>query len=194
MTPVSRRTAVSIASLAACLFATAATRPDRRVVDTAEAGNANSEAVHGYAGDDVTVGEVGGKSYRQARGWMHYALKTFEDTPVTVACTFISTDNVAHSYDVVVEDSVIASRTYTPQSSSPTVIEIAVPFVLTKGKANVAVVIRARGGPTPALQLIRTIQDHYEFDHTELDHHERTTTSWNLVTTSWNTTSSVTTR
>ena len=163
MTSALRRTVILIVSLAACLFTTAAARLDRRIVDTAEAGNPTSEAEHGYAGDDVSVGMQGGKPYRQTRAWMHYALKTFEDTPVTVACTFVNTDNSARSYDIVVEDSVIASRTFTPHSNTPAVVEIAVPFSLTKGKAHVAVVIRARGGQTPALHLIRTIQDHYEF-------------------------------
>lgn len=161
---VSNRAVITTFSLVACVLTTAAARLDRRIVDTAEAGNPTSEAIHGYAGDDASVGTSGGKSYRQARGWMYYTLKTFEDTPVTVACTFVSTDNASRNYDVVVEDSVIASRTFTPQSNTAAVVEIAVPFSLTKGKANVAIVIRARGGPTPALQVIRTIQDHYEFD------------------------------
>ena len=163
MTSALRRIALLIVSLAAGLFTTAAVRPDRRIVDTAEAGNPTSEAEHGYAGDDVITGMQGGKSYRQTRGWMHYALKTFDDTPVTVACTFVSIDSLARRYDIVVEDSVIASRTFTPQTNAASIVEIAVPFSLTKGKANVAVVIRARGGHTPALHMIRTIQDHYEF-------------------------------
>lgn len=161
---VFNRNAITIFSLVACVLTTAAARFDRRIVDTAEAGSPTSEAIHGYAGDDASVGMYGGKSYRQARGWMHYTLKTFEDTPVTVACTFVSTDSTSRGYDVVVEDSVLVSRTFSSQSTAPTVVEIAVPFSLTKGKANVAVVIRARGGPTPALQIIRTIQDHYELD------------------------------
>ncbi len=172
MTLASRRTALAVVTLTACLFTTAAarsdrvTRVDRRIVDTVEAGNPSSELVHGYAGDNVSVGVSGGKSYRQARGWMHYALKTFDDTPVTIACTFVSVDNEPRRYDIVVEDSVIASRTFAPPSNTPLVVEVAVPFSLTKGKANIAIIIRARGGPTPALQMIRTIQDHYEFEQT----------------------------
>ncbi|MEO7361565.1 MAG: DUF6805 domain-containing protein [Gemmatimonadaceae bacterium] len=164
MTFVSVRTAIAVVSLTACLFTTAAARLDRRIVDTAEAGNPTSEAVHGYAGDDASVGMSGGKSYRETRSWMHYALKTFEDTPVTIVCTFVSTDSAVRNYDIVVEDSVIASRTFLPQSRTASTVEFAVPFSLTKGKANVAIVIRARGGQTPALQMIRTIQEHYEFE------------------------------
>ena len=146
---------------------------DRRVVDVAEAGDARSESTHGYAGHEASSGVAGGAPYRQARGWMRYALATFDDTEVTVACTFVAPDGVAEgaadesaagravngprAYDVVVEDSVVATRTV--------VVEIPVPFVLTKGKTNIAVVIRARGGPTPALRQIRTIQDHNEVDH-----------------------------
>ena len=164
MKSAARRLAITTTVLVGCLVSTAATRLDRRIVDTADAGNAGSEAVHGYAGDDAWVGVSDGKSFRQARGWMHYALKTFDDTPVTVACTFVSADNTPRSYDVIVADSVIASRTFTPHSNAPVVVEIAVPFSLTKGQASIAVILRARGGPTPALQQIRTIQDHYEFD------------------------------
>ncbi len=154
---------------------------DRRVVDVAEAGDARSESTHGYAGHEASSGVAGGAPYRQARGWMRYALATFDDTEVTVACTFVAPDGVAEgaadesaagravngprAYDVVVEDSVVATRTVSASAAAPVVVEIPVPFVLTKGKTNIAVVIRARGGPTPALRQIRTIQDHNEVDH-----------------------------
>lgn len=162
----------SRSTLAVALFAlapTAATAasarvPDRRVVDVAEVGNARSDATHGYAGHDVIDGVVDGKPFRQARGWMHFALATFDDTEVTVACTFVAIDTVARRYDIVVEDSLIATRTFAAQPAGPASIEVTVPFSLTKGKSNIAVVIRARGGPTPALRELRTIQDHHEVD------------------------------
>ncbi len=153
-----------IMTLAVFVFTADRSPPDRRVVDVAEAGNAGSEASHGYAGDNVTTGIAGGMSFRQAHGWMRYTLTTFDDTEVTVACTFVGDVNVSRSYDVVVEDSVIATRTVTAHAITPTVVEIVVPFALTKGRTNIAVVIRARGGPTPALRELRTIQDHNEVD------------------------------
>jgi hypothetical protein len=151
----------------------AAGRPDRRVVDRVEAGNAESEATHGYAGHDAEAGVADGRTFRQARGWMRYALTTFDDTEVTVACTFVGTDSVPRSYDVVVEDSLIATRTLAPGMNTAAVVEFSVPFVLTRGKSNIAVVVRARGGSTPALQTVRTVQDHNEVDHhhNEVDHH-----------------------
>lgn len=148
-----------------------AARIDRRVVDTVDAGDATSEASHGYVGSDVTAGMSGGKSFRQARGWMHYALTTFDDTPVTVACTFLGSDNTGHSYDVFVEDSLIATKSFVAQAGLPVVVEIAVPFAVTKGRSHIAVIIRpgqtviggtANSGSTPMLRQIRTIQDHNE--------------------------------
>ncbi len=134
---------------------------DRRVVDRVQLGEARSEAAHGYAGHDVVAGVAGGTSFRQARGWMRYALTTFDDTEVTVACTFVRTEGLIGPYDVVVEDSVIATRTHSSSTAS-SVVEIRVPFSITKGRTNIAIMIRARGGLTPALSELRTVQDHNE--------------------------------
>ncbi len=134
-------------------------------MDSVEAGNARSEAVHGYAGHDAASGLVDGKSYRQTRGWMRYALTTFDDTEVTLACAFVTpSDSVARGYDVVVEDSLIATRTLAASGANAGFVEIRVPFAVTKGKTNIAVIIRARDGLTPALRELRTIQDHNEHD------------------------------
>lgn len=146
------------------------THLDRRVVDVAEAGDAQSEATHGYAGHDAIAGVANGKSFRQARGFIQYALTTFDDTEVTVACTFVGSDNTSLDYDVVVDDSLIVTRTFTSPSAVPVVVEIAVPFSLTKGKTNVAVMIRARGGVTPALTQLRIIQDHNEVNYAGQSH------------------------
>ncbi|MEP6766456.1 MAG: DUF6805 domain-containing protein [Gemmatimonadaceae bacterium] len=161
---VSFRIALSSAAFSCLALAGASLHADRRVVDTVDAGNAVSEANHGYVGADDAIGLSGGKSYRQARGWMRYAMTTFDDTEVTVACTFLMTDSASHSYDLVVEDSVIATRTFATHAPASTVVEIAVPYVLTKGKTNIAVIFRARGGSTPALQQLRTVQNHNELE------------------------------
>jgi len=165
---VSRRAATLLLALSACLFATAALRRDRRVVDVAEAGDPRSEATHGFEGHEAIVGLADGKPFRQATGWMHYSLATFDDTEVTIAGTFVGLDSsgrgVSRSYDVVVDDRLIASRTFTAPPGVQSVVEFAVPFTLTRGRTHIAIVIRARGGPTPALRELRTIQDHYEVD------------------------------
>lgn len=134
--------------------------PDRRVVDLVEVGNARSDALHGYAAHDDTTGTADGYAFRQARGWIRYALLTFDDTDVTIACTFVGI--ASGSYDLIVEDSLIASRHFAAAANTPTVVEILVPFEVTKGKTSIAVMLRARGGPTPRLHQLRTIQDHNE--------------------------------
>lgn len=149
-----------LAFVVSCLLTLGTGSSDRRVVDSVKVGDAQSEALHGYAGDAATSGGLDGLRYRETRGWMHYTLKTFEDTDVTVALTFARADSVSRGYDVFVEDSLIASRTLA--TADPLQIEISVPFAVTKGKSFVAVVLRARGGVTPRVRELRSIQDHYE--------------------------------
>jgi len=157
------RTAVLLGLLVAGTT-TAAAHPfiagDRRVVDVVEVGQALSDNEHGYTAHDATTGTDNGQSFRQARGWIRYALTTFDDTDVTIACTFLG--SASGNYDLVVEDSVIASKHFDATSGAPTVVEIVVPFAVTKGKTSIAVMLRARGGPTPRLHELRTIQDHNE--------------------------------
>jgi hypothetical protein len=150
--------------LALCPLSAGAGHRDRRVVDSVLAGDPISEAGHGYVGSDAVSGVAGGQAFRQARGWIRYALTTFDDTEVTLVCAFVRTDAVTHGYDVVVEDSLIATRALSAQPDAPAVVAIAVPLSVTKGKTSVAVVIRARGGLTPALREIRTVQDHNELE------------------------------
>jgi hypothetical protein len=149
------------ALVATALGAAAPLRPvDRRVVDTVDVGDPVSESMHGYAGYDDAPHHINGTPARSARGWMRYALTTFDDTEVTIACTFVGT--ASGEYDLVVEDSLIATKHHHALTGAPTTVEIAVPFAVTKGKATVAVMLRGRNGSTPALHQLRTIQDHNE--------------------------------
>ncbi len=138
--------------------------PDRRIVDRVEVGNPHSETQHGYEGRDAIAGVAGGVPFRQTRQWLHYALTTFDDTEVTLALTFVGLagDSTSREVDVVVEDSLVATRTVRVPAGNISMVEVAVPFTLTKGKSGIIVFIRARGGLTPALRELRTIQDHYE--------------------------------
>ena len=161
--PLLRRAAALAALLAACATAIAASpfrHHDRRVVDLVAAGRPESEAEHGYAGHDDSTGTIDGRAYRQARGWMRYAVTTFDDTEVTIACTFLG--SASGSFDLIVEDSVIATKRVDVTTGTPTVVELLVPFAVTKGKTSIAVMLRAHNGPTPRLHELRTIQDHNE--------------------------------
>lgn len=146
--------------LLACLGATvAAARPDRRVVDRITVGDVRNEQEHAYAGEDVTAGVAQGRAFRQTRGWMRYALTVFDDTEVTIACTFLGSD-APQTFDLTVENQVVAS--YTFRSAQPATMELRVPLALTKGHTNIIVVLRATNGPTPALVELRSVQDHNE--------------------------------
>lgn len=136
-------------------------RVDRRVVDVVLAGDETSESAHGYAGYLARAGSRDGAPYRTTAGWMRYALHTFDDTPVTVVLV-LARDSVSRQYDVVVEDSLVATRTLDPDGAPVAIVEVDVPFAVTRGRAEVSVVVRARGGPTPALRELRTLQDHNE--------------------------------
>lgn len=163
-----RRSAIAFA-VAVNVLCMGAGAVDRRVVDTVVAGNPASESLHGYVGHDATSGMTEGKTFREALGWMRYSLTTFDDTEVTLAWTFAPSAgegaSVSREYEVVVEDTVVATRRYNAGASNVAVVEIVVPFALTKGRTNIAVMLRARGAPTPALREVRVIQDHNEEMH-----------------------------
>lgn len=153
--------------LLSLVIASAALFADRRVVDTVHAGDPVSESAHGYAGHEAVAGIRDGAPWRATAGWMHYTMTVFDDTPVTVALHFAD-DSVTRQFDLVVEDSVLVTRQVparTPGAPMPepgAVVEVAVPFAITKGKPNITIVLRARGGLTPALRDLRTLQDHNE--------------------------------
>ncbi|MDB4915080.1 MAG: hypothetical protein JWM95_2724 [Gemmatimonadetes bacterium] len=146
--------------LLVCLSATPSAHPDRRIVDRITIGDVRSEQDHAYAGDDVTAGVTRGHAFRQARGWMRYALTVFDDTEVTVACTFAGSD-APQTFDVVVENHLVTTYTFT--SADRAAIEFRVPLELTRGRTNILVMLRAASGSTtPALLELRSVQDHNE--------------------------------
>jgi hypothetical protein len=145
--------------LLACLSVTVAARPDRRIVDRITIGDVRSEQEHAYAGDEVSTGVARGQTFRQARGWMRYALTVFDDTEVTVACTFLGSD-AAQTFDLIVENQVVSSQTFRSQEQAT--IEFRVPLEITKGRTNIIVMLRSTNGLTPALVELRSVQDHNE--------------------------------
>jgi len=141
------------------LSATNAARPDRRIVDRVTIGDPRSEQDHAYAGDNVSTGTSEGRTFRMAHGWMRYALTVFDDTEVTVACTFVGSD-APQTFDLIVENRVVASHTF--HSMETRTVEFRIPLELTKGRTNILVMLRATNGQTPALLELRSVQDHNE--------------------------------
>src|SRR6186997_3291455 len=138
------RTALAILLL--CFGATPDPPQVRRIVDIVKVGDTASEREHDYAGEDVTAGLSAGKPFRQARNWMRYALKVYEDTEVTVACTFVGSDAARVPFELIVEDRLVATHVFASSSTAPAVAELRVPFALTKGKTNIMVMLRAVKG------------------------------------------------
>ena len=155
----------ALAILLLCFGATPDVPQVRRIVDIVKVGDTANERDHDYAGEDVTAGLSAGKAFRQTGNWMRYALKVYEDTEVSVACTFVGSDAARVPFELVVEDKLVGTHVFSSPSTAPAVAELRVPFALTKGKTNIMVMLRAAKGaigPTPALLELRTIQDHLE--------------------------------
>ena len=134
----------------------------RRVVDIVQAGHATSERDHDYEGDGATSGVAGGRTFRQASGWLRYAMRVYDDADVTVACTFRGTSGRKARFELVVEERAIATHTLASPADDPVTKEFRVPAALTLGKTMITVLVRAVDGPTPALVELRTIQEHLE--------------------------------
>lgn len=146
--------------LALALLAAVAVHGDRRIVDRVSVGDIDSEVSHAYGGDGVTTGTADGRAFRQTRGWIRYALTVFDDTEVTIAATFLGSPDTTRTFDVIVENHVVATHTF--RSADVDTVEFRVPFAITEGRANVLVVLRAINGSTPRLIELRSVQDHNE--------------------------------
>jgi hypothetical protein len=134
----------------------------RRIVDVVKVGDATSEREHRYAGEGVTEGVADGRTFREVRGWLSYSMAVYEDTEVTLACTFRGSEGRKIPFDLVVEGRKIATNTFVSTSSRPTIVDVRIPFGITKGLTAIHVMLRAVDGPTPALLELRTVQEHLE--------------------------------
>jgi len=136
--------------------------PDRRVVDIVTVGDDKSERDHDYAGDGVVEGVVQGRHFRQAHGWLRYSLATYDDTEVTLRCTFRGSEGRPMAFDLLVEGRSVPTAAFLSPSASPATVDLVVPFAMTKGKRVICVTIRAVNGPTPGLIALQTVQEHLE--------------------------------
>jgi hypothetical protein len=140
----------------------AATTQGRRVVDVVTAGDARSEREHDYAGEHVIEGIVDGKRFRQARGWLRYSLTTYDDTEVTVRCTFRGSEGQRLAFELLVEGRPVLTHTFVSPSDAPATMEFPIPMKVTRNKTIISVMIRAVNGLTPGLITLQTVQEHLE--------------------------------
>ena len=94
------------------------------------------------------------RSFRQARGWLRYSLSVYEDSEVTLACTFRGTEGHSLVFDLLVEGREVLTHTLVTPSPAPTSLEFRLPRSHTKNLTAISVTLRGVDGPTPG--LIRT--------------------------------------
>lgn len=134
----------------------------RRVVDVVMVGDPLSESAHEYAAEGAVEGIVAGRRFRQAQGWMRYSLRVYEDSEVTLACTFRGTEGRRLVFDLMVEGRKVLTRVLETHSAEPTSLEFRLPQTLTRSLTAIAVILRGVDGPTPGLIELRTEQEHLE--------------------------------
>jgi hypothetical protein len=162
VTDVTELGRVAAVGVLVVLLASSVPAQGRRVVDVVTVGDAASEREHEYAAQEVVEGRVEGRTFRQARGWMRYSLAIYEDTEVTLACTFRGSEGRPLTFDLVVEGRKITPTAFASPGAAPATAAYTIPFAITKGKTVISVTLAARGGPTPGLIELRTVQEHLE--------------------------------
>jgi uncharacterized protein len=134
-----------------------------RIVDAVNVTAAREEAAHGLYGDEMTVGEMAGRKWRSATGWFSYALRIYEDTPLTIVCAFADAGEVREGFDILVDDRKVAARVREPGASDARDYIVRLPLAETAGKSQVTITFRAHAGArTARLFEVRTVQEHLE--------------------------------
>jgi hypothetical protein len=134
-----------------------------RVVDAVNVTVAREEITHGLHGEEMTVGETAGRTWRSAAGWFGYALRIYEDTPLTVECVFAAAADPGEAFDILVDDRKVAARVVGPGAATSREFKVTLPLAETVGKSQVTVTFRAHpGARTGRLLELRSIQEHLE--------------------------------
>jgi hypothetical protein len=134
-----------------------------RVVDAVNVTAAREEISHGLHGEEMTVGETGGRRWRSAAGWFGYTLRIYEDTPLSVVCAFADTAGLREAFDILVDDRKVATRVREPGAATDREFRVTLPLAETAGKSQVTVTFRAHpDARTARLLEVRSVQEHLE--------------------------------
>ncbi len=134
-----------------------------RVVDGVDVTSAREETAHALHGEEMTVGEVAGRKWRSATGWFGYSLRIYEDTPLTIVCTFAEADADREAFDVLVDGRQVAAEVRAPQRPNPKDLRLTLPLPDTAGKSQVTITFRAHpGARTARLLEVKSVQEHLE--------------------------------
>ena len=121
--------------------------------------DAQSEAAHGYAGENATDGYFEGRRTREARGgWFSYQLKVAPDRPTTLVCAYRGSEGRRRAFDILVDGERVAAESLEYHPTERLDREYAVPEALTRGKARVTVRFQAQPQTTAGAVIeVRTV-------------------------------------
>ena len=123
---------------------------EARTVDRVVAHDKGSESAHGMRGEKTRSGSHLGKGWRDApSGWFSWGLKVLPDVPMTLVCTYWGSDVPPRKFDVLVDDTVIATQSLNRDKPGEFLeVEYAIPPELTRDKDKITVKFRAHKGNT----------------------------------------------
>jgi len=138
-----------------------------RTVDLVDVSDPQSEAAHGYAGRAVAVGRWRDRAWRATRDSFSYEVRIFDDSPVSLECTFVPADGEP-AVDVLLDGRVLPRPSWTPagdlaRAGDRGVVRLHAPAEWTVGRTAATTTFRARNGAwTPGLLAVRVVQEHLE--------------------------------
>ena len=113
---------------------------EARTLDAVDINDEQSEAGHGFKGENTIRGYFEGKRTRLARnGWFSYELRVFPDKPVTLFCSYAGAFGRPGTFDLLVDGEKVATQTLEPSSGELLDYEYKLPESLTRGKERVTV-------------------------------------------------------
>lgn len=108
-----------------------------------------SENEHNYLGSNSSTGEFNGNMWRHATdgGWFSYVLAINEPRPLQLVCTYWGSDSYGRTFDILVDETVIATETLDFNKPGEFYNEIyPIPDYLVAGKSSITVKFDARPG------------------------------------------------
>jgi hypothetical protein len=122
---------------------------DARTIDRVVPSDAQSESAHHQQGQNTGTGPYSERHYRHAvdGGWFSWDLKVLPDQPMVLRCTYWGSDSGARTFDVVVDEKVVATQSLTPVKPGQFYdVEYPLPEERTHGKHSVTVRFQAHPG------------------------------------------------
>jgi len=131
-----------------------------RTIDTVNVNDDQSEREHAFKSQGGDEGFVEGRRWRDAHeGFLSYELKVQPDKPLTLVCTYRSSEGQQRVFDVLVDGEKVATENLEYHPTELLDKEYQVPEALTRGKSRVTVRFQPQGtGRTGGVVELRAVQ------------------------------------